>query len=83
MRRPASCNASRYGHYACNDDVRRLDLVRAVQDWMSLIGGGPGIQKRRVRETLLFEKAIYTIQPSPPSISSTPSSLLATGGERV
>ena len=76
-------NTSRYGRYACNDDVRRLDLVRAVTDWMSLTGGGPGIHGRRVRETHLFEKAIYTIQPLPPSKPSTPSGLLATGGERV
>ena len=66
MRRPASWNTSHFGSYACNGDLRRLDLVRAVQDWMSLTGGGPGIPARRARETLLFEKAIYTIQPFPP-----------------
>ena len=59
-------NTRHFGSYACNNDVRRLDLVRAVQDWMTLTGGGPGIAGRRTRETHLFERTTYTIKAPPP-----------------
>ena len=90
-------NTQRFGTYTCNMDMRRLDLVRVIPDWLSLTGGGPGIPGRRQRETMMFRDSTYMLKPILPPNSimggkpsdprrfeiREPSGLSATGGDRV
>ena len=92
-------NTRAFGTYDCNTDMNRLDLVRAIPDWLGLTNNGSkGLTDRRVRETAMFQKAIYMPKPvvppnsrlvkptrrnpSPFSIPPSPD-MAATGGDRV
>ena len=48
-------------------DRNRLDLVRAAADWLTLTNSGNhGLTDRRMRETAMFQNAIYMIKPVMP-----------------